>query len=51
MVELWNKLTIVDKDTDFLDEYNRVIRYVSISNGEDDNKTDDEEKEDIYVNM
>ena len=51
MVELWNKPTVADEDPEFLDEQNRVISGVSIPNSEEDNQTDDEEKEDIYVNM
>ena len=50
MVELWNKLTVAEKDPDFLDGYNCVISDRSIPNCEDYNKTDDEEKEDSYVN-
>ena len=44
MVERQNKLTVVDEDPWFLDEYNRVISDGSITNGEDNNNTDDEEK-------
>ena len=47
----WNKLTVSDEDPEFLDEYNRVISDRSIPNREDYNDTDDEEKEDGYVNM
>ena len=51
MVGRWNNLTVAYEDPEFLDKYNRVIGDESIPNGEDDNKTDDEEKEDTYVNM
>ena len=51
MVERWNKMTVADKDAEFLDEYNHVVSDGSIPNGEDDKKTDDEEKENSYVNM
>ena len=44
MVELWNKLTVADKDPEFLDEYNSFISDGSISNGKEDNKIDDKEK-------
>ena len=44
MVELWNKLTVADKDREFLDEYNSLISDGSISNGKEDNKIDDKEK-------
>ena len=39
MAERWNKMTIVDEDTEFLDKYNGVISDGSIPNGEDDNNT------------
>ena len=38
----WNKLTVADEYPEILDRYNRVICDVSIPNGENDNKTDDE---------
>ena len=41
MVEQWNKLTIADKDPEFLDKYNCLISKVSIQNGEDNNNTDE----------
>ena len=44
MVDQWNKITVVDEDTEFLDKYNRLISYGSIPNGEDDSDTDDEEQ-------
>ena len=51
MVERWNKLTVADEDTEFLDKYNSEISDGSIPNVEDDNKTYDKEKYDIYVNV
>ena len=44
MVDRWNKLTVVDEDPEFLDQYIQVISDVSIPNSEDDNETDDEEQ-------
>ena len=51
MVELWNNLTVVDEDTEFFNKYNRVISDGSIPNVEDNNKTYNEEREDIYINL
>ena len=44
MVERQNKLTLADKDTEFLEYYNSVISDGSITNGEDENNIDDKEK-------
>ena len=44
MLDQWNKLTIVDQDIEFLDEYNQVISDGSIPNGEDNIEIDEEEQ-------
>ena len=40
MVERWNKLTIADENPEFLGEHKCVIRYGSITDGEDNIDTD-----------
>ena len=44
MLEWWNKPTVADEDTEFIDDYNRVISDESIPNCEDDNETNDKEQ-------
>ena len=43
-IDWWNKLSITDKDPEFLDELNRVISDSSIPDGPDDNVSDDKEE-------
>ena len=47
MVERWNQLTVVEQDPEFLDKYNRVLSYGSITNGEYDNETDEKTRRQI----
>ena len=42
-IDRWNKLSIADKDSEFLEELNPVISDSSIPNGPDDNMSDDKE--------
>ena len=51
MVERWNKLNVENEDQELLEDYNCVLSDISITNGEDNNKTDDDEKEYCHVNM
>ena len=44
MVDQWNKMTVVDEDTEFLDKYNQVICDESMPNGEDNIEINYEEK-------
>ena len=43
-IDWWNKLSIAEKDPEFLEELNRVISDSSILDGPDDNMSDDKER-------
>ena len=42
-IDRWNKLSIADKDSEFLEELNQVISDLSIPDGPDDKISDDKE--------
>ena len=42
-IDLWNNLSIADKDPEFLEELNRVISDSSIPDGPDDNVSNNKE--------